>query len=88
VGRIASNGRKKGEMMFSIYTRDGCSFCEKAKKLLNQNNLQYTEYSIGKNILREEVLEKFPGVKMLPIVVGVDGTLLGGYEDLVVHLQQ
>lgn len=74
--------------MFSIYTRDGCSFCEKAKKILNQNNLQYTEYSIGKNILREEVLEKFPGVKMLPIVVGVDGTLLGGYEDLVVHLQQ
>lgn len=74
--------------MFSIYTRDGCSFCEKAKKLLNQNNIQYNEYSIGKNVLREEVLEKFPGVKMLPIVVGVDGTLLGGYEDLVVHLQQ
>lgn len=74
--------------MFSIYTRDGCSFCEKAKNLLNQNNLQYTEYSIGKNILREEVLQKFPGIKMLPIVVDVNGTLVGGYEDLVRHLQQ
>lgn len=74
--------------MFSVYTRDGCSFCEKAKNLLNQNNLQYTEYSIGKNILREEVLQKFPGIKMLPIVVDVNGTLVGGYEDLVRHLQQ
>lgn len=74
--------------MFSVYTRDGCSFCEKAKNLLNQNNLQYTEYSIGKNILREEVLQKFPGIKMLPIVVDVNGTLVGGYEDLVTHLQQ
>lgn len=74
--------------MFSVYTRDGCSFCEKAKNLLNQNNLQYTEYSIGKNILREEVLQKFPGIKMLPIIVDVNGTLVGGYEDLVTHLQQ
>lgn len=88
MGRITSISRKKSEMMFSIYTRDGCSFCEKAKNLLNQNNLQYNEYSIGKNVLREEVIEKFPGIKMLPIIVDVDGTLLGGYEDLVKHLQQ
>jgi glutaredoxin len=74
--------------MFSVYTRNGCSFCEKAKNLLNQNNLQYVEYSIGKNILREEVLQKFPGIKMLPIIVDVNGTLVGGYEDLVTHLQQ
>jgi len=74
--------------MITIYTRDGCSFCDKAKTLMNENNIQYSEMSIGKNIQREEVIQKFPEVKLLPIVVGVDGTLLGGYEDLVKHVQQ
>lgn len=74
--------------MITIYTRDGCSFCDKAKALMTENNIQYSEMSIGKNIQREEVIQKFPEVKLLPIVVSVDGTLLGGYEDLVKHVQQ
>lgn len=74
--------------MITIYTRDGCSFCDKAKSLMTENNIQYSEMSIGKNIQREEVIQKFPEVKLLPIVVSVDGTLLGGYEDLVKHVQQ
>ena len=74
--------------MITIYTRDGCSFCDKAKSFMTENNIQYSEMSIGKNIKREEVIQKFPEVKLLPIVVSVDGTLLGGYEDLVKHVQQ
>jgi glutaredoxin len=73
--------------MITIYTRDGCSFCDKAKSFMNENNIQYTEMSIGKNVQREEVIQKFPGVKLLPIVVNVDDTLIGGYEDLVKHIQ-
>ena len=73
--------------MITIYTRDGCSFCDKAKSFMNENNIQYTEMSIGKNVQREEVIQKFPGVKILPIVVNVDNTLIGGYEDLVKHIQ-
>jgi len=73
--------------MITIYTRDGCSFCDKAKSFMNENNIQYTEMSIGKNVQREEVIQKFPGVKLLPIVVNVDNTLIGGYEDLVKHMQ-
>lgn len=73
--------------MITIYTRDGCSFCDKAKSFMNENNIQYTEMSIGKNVQREEVIQKFPGVKLLPIVVNVDNTLIGGYEDLVKHIQ-
>lgn len=74
--------------MITIYTRDGCSLCDKAKSFMTENNIQYSEMSIGKNIQREEVIQKFPEVKLLPIVVSVDGTLLGGYEDLVKHVQQ
>jgi glutaredoxin len=74
--------------MITIYTRDGCSFCDKAKQIMNENNMKYTEMIIGENIQREEVIQKFPGIKLLPIIVNVDGTLLGGYDALVKHMQQ
>ena len=32
-----------------IYTRDLCSFCDKAKQVFNSYNLKYTEYNIYKN---------------------------------------
>lgn len=74
--------------MITIYTRDGCSFCDKAKHLMNENNMKYAEMIIGENIQREDVIQKFPNIKLLPIIVNVDGTLLGGYDDLVKYMQQ
>lgn len=74
--------------MITIYTRDGCSFCDKAKQIMNENNMKYAEMIIGENIQREDVIQKFPNIKLLPIIVNVDGTLLGGYDDLVKYMQQ
>lgn len=80
--------KERWNNMITIYTRDGCSFCDKAKQLMIENNISYNEMSIGKNIQREEVIQKFPNSKLLPIIVNVDGTLLGGYDDLVKYMQQ
>jgi glutaredoxin len=74
--------------MYKIYTRDGCSFCDKAKVLMSEHNIPFQEVSIGKDVQREEVLQLFPGVKMLPIVVDVNGFLVGGYDDLRSVIQQ
>lgn len=61
--------------MIELYTADGCNLCVEAKKSLNEQSLQYQEYLIGRDITREEVKAKFPGVAMLPVLV-VDGTVV------------
>ena len=67
-------------MLIELYTRDGCEYCEKTKELLENKLLNYNENIIGKTINREDVLKKFPGRKLLPIVV-INGNLIGGYTE-------
>lgn len=56
-------------MNIEIYTKPSCSRCVNLKKTLQKENVEYKEYVIGENISREQVLEKYPDAKMLPIVV-------------------
>jgi glutaredoxin 3 len=72
-------------MNFEIYTREGCSLCESTKSYLSELEIGYREYVIGKDVTRDMVVETFPGVRMLPIVV-VSGKYVGGYEDLLAFL--
>lgn len=67
-------------MLIELYTRDGCEYCEKTKELLEDKLLNYNENIIGKTINREDVIKKFPGRKLLPIVV-INGNLIGGYTE-------
>jgi glutaredoxin len=56
-------------MQIEIYTRQGCSKCVVLKEILQNKNVEYTEHEIDKTVSREEVVSKFPNVKMLPIVL-------------------
>ncbi len=55
--------------MIVMYTRPGCSRCVDLKEILCSQGIEYVEYIIDGDVSREEVVERFPGVKMLPIVV-------------------
>jgi len=68
--------------MIDIYTRTDCSFCTSAKTFMQQKKMQYTEHLVGRDLTREELIEKFPQMKTLPIIVD-DGRLIGGYTNLV-----
>lgn len=61
-------------MQIEIYTRQGCSKCVVLKEILQSKNVEYTEHEIDKTVSRDEVVSKFPNVKMLPIVL-VDSEL-------------
>lgn len=67
----------------SIYTKDGCPSCVKTKMLLTTNSIEFEEFEIGRNVTREEVLQKFPSAKTVPIIVIDDSTVVGGYTDLL-----
>jgi hypothetical protein len=67
--------------MYELYTRDGCTQCEKVKSLLKSNYMDYREYLIGKDITAEEVKEQFPRVNILPIIL-YDGLRVTNYDEL------
>ena len=65
-----------------IYTWQYCPFCIKAKTLLNQKNIQFTEYKIdGDEAARDEMSLRASGRRSLPqIFINDEG--IGGCDDL------
>ena len=72
-------------MNIIIYTKEKCKWCNNAKQLLKDKQLPYAETVIGIDVTREEVVEKYPEAKTVPIVV-IDGEWIGGYTELVDYL--
>lgn len=76
-------------MAYLIYTKDNCPYCINAKHLFTTKGLPYTEIRVGKDITREEVLERYPNIKTVPVIIETtqDGNkFIGGYDQLRVHL--
>lgn len=68
--------------MITVYTKPGCSYCLKAKELLQNNNVPYKEFSVDEPENRKYFIEKFPSVKSLPFVMNGD-EVVGGYAELL-----
>lgn len=68
-------------MNIEVYTKPSCPFCINTKMFLQSMGLEYTEIRIGKDISREEFLEKFPEARTVPWTL-IDGNLIGGYESV------
>lgn len=64
-----------------VYTRAGCARCESTKRQLKSMNVDYSEVTIGKDVTREEVMVRFPGVQSLPILSDNDHNVIT-LEDL------
>ena len=65
-----------------IYTKFGCPYCARAKRLLEEKGVEYEEFEInsvpGK---REEMLQRANGGYTVPQVF-IDGRHVGGSDDL------
>jgi glutaredoxin 3 len=68
-------------MKIEIYSKPSCTYCINTKMFLQSKELEYTEYTIGKDLTRNEFLEKFPDVRSVPQIL-IDGVLIGGYEQV------
>ena len=51
----------------------------------NFKNLDYDYKSLGKDFSAEEMFELFPNAKTFP-QIKIDGKSIGGYDQLVLHL--
>lgn len=65
-----------------IYTWSSCPFCIRAKALLNQKGVDYTEYCIdGNERARAEMAERANGRRTLPQIF-INDRHIGGCDDL------
>ena len=65
-----------------IYTKFGCGFCVRAKRLLDEKGVDYTEHDITMGgPKREEMLERAPTARTVPQIF-IGDTHVGGSDDL------
>jgi glutaredoxin len=56
-------------MKATMYTKDSCPACVLLKARFDNEGQEFTEVKIGRDITREEFMEKFPLVRQVPHVV-------------------
>lgn len=65
-----------------IYTWSSCPFCIRAKRLLDQKGIDYTEYCIdGDGAARSEMSKRANGGRSLPQIF-INDHHVGGCDDL------
>jgi len=72
-------------MKAEVWSKDNCSYCEQAKKLLSSKNIEYVEKKIGYGYTREDLLAVVPTARSVPQIF-IDGNYVGGFEQLTKHL--
>jgi glutaredoxin 3 len=65
-----------------IYTWQTCPFCIRAKALLKNKGVEFTEYAIdGDNAARSKMAERADGRRSLPQIF-IDDQHIGGCDDI------
>ncbi len=74
-------------MKFTVYSKEGCPYCEKVKKVLDLTKLQYVVYTLGEEFTKEQFYSEFGEGATFPQVI-CDDQKLGGCVDTVKFLQE
>ena len=72
-------------MQVIVYSKPACQFCDKAKSLLTQLKIEYTEKVVTKDISLEELFEELgKTVRTIPQIV-IDENHIGGFNERREH---
>lgn len=74
-------------MNFTVYSKDGCPYCDRIKQVLKLAKLNYVVYDLDKDFNRSEFFEQF-GVGATFPQVTVNNKDLGGCTDTVKYLKE
>ncbi|HVY19398.1 MAG TPA: glutaredoxin 3 [Bauldia sp.] len=68
--------------VIDIYTRQFCSYCTMAKRLLERRELAFVEHdATGNPEMRAEMIQRAKGAATFPQIF-IDGRHIGGCDDL------
>lgn len=71
--------------MYTVYTKDNCTYCDQAKNLLAQKGIDFHSIKLGVDITRDELLAKIPTARTMPQIMKGD-RLVGGFTELKTEL--
>ena len=72
---------------FTVFSKDGCPYCQKIQEVLKLAGLNYVTYKLDKNFDKQSFYSEFGEGSTFPQVV-VNGKKLGGCTDTVKYLQE
>ena len=74
-------------MNFAVYTKEGCPYCDKIKKVLDLTKTTYVVYNLGEQFDKKSFYDEFGEGSTFPQVL-VDGKKLGGCIDTIEYLKE
>ena len=74
-------------MKFLIFTKYRCSYCDRAKTLIEQKGFEYESINIEEDNNIEILLEKNKNARTMPQIF-INDKLIGGYTDLVKYFEE
>ena len=74
-------------MKFTLYSKDGCSYCKKAQKLLEIAKVEYRVYKLDKDFKKDQFISEFGYGSSFPRIL-VDDKLIGGCLDTFKYLEE
>ena len=73
--------------MITIYSKPGCPYCTKIKKVMELEELQHVSYELNRDFTREEFYAKFGDGATFPQLM-LDDLPLGGCQESIKHMQR
>ncbi len=73
-------------MIFTVYSKDGCSYCEKFKSILQLEELKHVVYTLDQHFTKKQFYDEFGEGATFPQVV-MDGIQLGGCAESLMYMQ-
>jgi glutaredoxin len=70
-----------------IWSKYNCPYCDQAKALLKQRDVQFEERKIGDGYTKEELLEAVPTARTVPQII-INGNLIGGFTELRKYIDE
>ena len=74
-------------MNFTVYSKEGCDYCERIKTVLRLTGSTYVVYNLGEDFTKEEFIADFGEGATFP-QVSCDGKKIGGSVETVKFLRE
>ena len=74
-------------MTFTIYSKNGCVYCQQIKVLFELNDFKFVEYRLDRDFTRDEFYEQFGEQSTFPQVI-LSEKHLGGCTETIKYLQE
>ena len=72
---------------FTVYSKDGCPYCQQILEVLGISELNYVEYKLDQDFTREAFYEQFGNGATFPQVV-LNSENLGGCQESIKYMQK